>query len=157
MMPTITNKFVRITRLSSAVIVLLFATGCVFTSTKFCGSYSAVTDFSRDLYSMRGRKETILYKNGRKETITFTPEYRFIKKVTFTSQRVEDKTSLGHWKKLRSKIIEVTFSGKKPVEYYKQVSKNTIIRLDGHQMQLSKRYAPYFTFEKNNQKPISKK
>ncbi|AYD46179.1 hypothetical protein D6B99_00220 [Arachidicoccus soli] len=101
---------------------------------------------------MSGKKKTILYKNGRIETLSFMPQYRFIKKVEFTSERVEDKTMKGQWRKLNAKIIEVSFSQKVPVEYYKQVSKNKIIRLDNNQKELNSLYAPYFTFERKSEK-----
>lgn len=133
-------------------ILLLANTSCVLSKDSLYGTYGAVTDFSRDLYTMSGKKKTILYKNGRIETLSFMPQHRFIKKVEFTSERVEDKTMKGQWRKLNAKIIEVSFSQKVPVEYYKQVSKNKIIRLDNNQKELNSLYAPYFTFERKSEK-----
>lgn len=151
-MPTTTNNLFRHAIIFSTISILLSNSGCILSKDSLYGTYSAVTDFSRDLYTMSGKKKTILYKNGRIETLTFTPSHHFIKKVAYTSERVKDKTIKGQWKKLNAKTIEVSFSQKVPVEYYKQVSKDKIIRLDNNQKELSSLYAPYFTFERKSGK-----
>ena len=122
------------------------------------GTYSAVTDFSRDIQNMNGAKETVVYKNGREETLKFLTGHKFIKTIHYTSDRVADQIVMGSWELLSHQIIHAfgyetmtSFS-----EFYKVENQaHNLIRLDEHQQKLASEYAPYFTYYRQKD-PTSK-
>lgn len=122
------------------------------------GRYSATTDFSRDILTMNGTKKTIVYKNGRQETLRFKSDHRFQKTVRFSSDRVANKKLSGQWHLIGYHLIMV--EGMLPkryargpkgkvhfTEYYQYQSGNRqLIRLDQEKKQLAAQYAPFYTF-----------
>lgn len=135
-------------------ILVLTVSGCALTKPaiqedQVAGTYSAVTDFSRDVQNMNGAKETMVYKNGREEKLKFLPSHKFIKTIHYSSDRVADQIVIGQWELADNQLIHAfgneaagTFS-----EYYRiEGTARNLIRLDEHKQKLAPEYAPYFTY-----------
>lgn len=140
------------------MILTLSMSGCFLTrqtrEADLIGRYRCITDFSRDIMSMKGQKRTIVYKNGRQETIHFLADHTFSRKVHFTSDRIKDEKMLGAWKLGEDQLIEVSplqkhslKSAAQKTEYYRfQGETGVMIRLSPDKRRLAPEYAPFYTF-----------
>lgn len=135
-------------------IIILIISSCSLTKplmqdTQVAGTYSAVTDFSRDVQNMNGAKETMVYKKGREEKLKFLPNHKFIKTIHYSSDRVADQIVMGTWELSENQYIHAFGSegtGSFSEFYQLEAAGGNLIRLDEHKQKLAPEYAPYYTY-----------
>lgn len=124
------------------------------------GRYRTTTDFSRDIQTMHGSTRTVVYKNGRRETLQFKADHKFIRIIKFSTERVPDKKHTGTWKLTGYHQIQVLLkpaTGRNKTQrttqniienYRYEPSTRQMIRLGPGRKKLNTEWAPYYTFNR---------
>lgn len=129
-------------------------------TSQITGRYRSTTDFSRDIQTMHGNTRTVVYKNGRQETLQFKSDHKFTRVIQFSTERVQDKKHTGTWKLTGYNRIQVLLkpaSGRDKtrhsieniIEYYHyDPGTQQMIRLGPGRKKLDAEWAPYYTFNR---------